>query len=148
GALALRQGEPHRIPALLVDGCRGGRVHASAGRPSAAFPAMPRSLPARALILAAAAAAALAYHERRPEALPAIAEALPPPPEMPEEPTWTPDLREPQPAEVIAAVERAFPRVLPPETLPVHRAVSGDFNGDRSPDLAVPARALAEMLPE
>jgi hypothetical protein len=106
------------------------------------------SLRARSLILAAAAATAIAYSQRRPAAVPAATEAPPPPPETPEEPTWTPDLRPPRPAEVIAAIERAFPGVLPPEALPVHRAVAGDFNGDRSPDLAVPARVLAEKLPE
>jgi hypothetical protein len=105
------------------------------------------SLRARSLILAAAAATAIAYSQRRPAAVPAATEAPPPPPETPEEPTWTPDLRPPRPAEVIAAIERAFPGVLPPEALPVHRAVAGDFNGDRSPDLAVPARALTERLP-
>jgi hypothetical protein len=106
------------------------------------------SLRARFLILVAAAVAAIAYSQRRPAPVPAAAEAPSPPQETPKEPTWTPDLRSPQPAEVIAAMERAFPGVLPPEALPVHRAVAGDFNGDRSPDLAVPARALAEKLPE
>jgi hypothetical protein len=102
----------------------------------------------RALVLAVLAAAAIAYYERRPDALPAAAEALPPPPEVLEEPTWTPDLRPPEPVEVITAIERAFGGALPPEALPVHRAIAGDFNGDRSPDLAVPARVLAEKLPE
>jgi hypothetical protein len=106
------------------------------------------SLRARALMLAAAAVAAVAYHQRRPAAVPVAAEAPPPPQQMPEAPTWTPDLRAPQPAEVVAAIDRAFRGALPPEALPVYRAVSGDFNGDRSPDLAVPARALAEKVPE
>jgi hypothetical protein len=105
------------------------------------------SVRARALTLAVAAAAAVALHQRRPAA-PVGAEAPPPPPEVPEAPTWTPDLRAPRPAEVIAAMDRAFHGALPPETLPVHRAVSGDFNGDRSPDLAVPARAIAEKIAE
>jgi prepilin-type processing-associated H-X9-DG protein len=106
------------------------------------------SLRARALILAAVATAAVAAHQRRPGAAPVGAEAPPPPPEVPEAPTWTPDLRAPQPAEVVAAIDRAFRGALPPEALAVHRTVSGDFNGDRSPDLAVPARALAEKVPE
>lgn len=118
------------------------------GRPRLFFRVRLMSLRTRALILVAAAVAAIAYYQRRPPAVPAVAEAPPPPQEVPPEPTWTPDLRAPQPAEVIAAMARAFPGVLPPEALQVHRAVTGDFNGDLSPDLAVPARALSEKLPQ
>src|SRR5262249_12605947 len=106
------------------------------------------SLRVRAGILVVVAVAAIAYHERRPAAVPAVAEAPPPPEQTPEEPTWTPELRPPQPAEVIAAVSRAFSGVLPPEALQTYRAVAGDFTGDRSPDRAVPARAPAEKLAE
>src|SRR5262249_43962868 len=46
----------------------------------------------------------------------------------------------------LSAVEKAYPGVFPPEAQSAHRAVVGDFNGDRAPDLAVPVRALAEKV--
>ena len=60
---------------------------------------------------------------------------------------WTPDLRPPRVAEVLVAVERVFTRAIPREAVQAHRALSGDFNGDRSPDLAVPARVVPALLP-
>jgi len=108
------------------------------------------SLRIRAVIFLIAAVALVLYYQRRPHTMPAVAEEPPPPQQAvaDEEPTWTPDLRPAQPAEVLAAVERAFPGVFPAETQVAHRAVVGDFNGDRSPDLAVPVRALAEKVAE
>src|SRR5262245_54137711 len=108
------------------------------------------SLRVRAVIVFVAAVAAVIYYNRRPTPMATtVAEALPPAqqPELPEE-NWTPDLRPAQPAEVVATVERAFPGVFPGEAVVAHRAVVGDFNGDRSPDLAVPVRALAEKVAE
>jgi hypothetical protein len=56
------------------------------------------------------------------------------------------DRRPPQPSEVVQAIYRAFPSALPVDAVQPLRAVVGDFNGDGSPDLAVPARALDGRL--
>jgi hypothetical protein len=101
---------------------------------------------ATAVLLAAATVAVFNYAARPPAAPPPV-ETLPDLPPPVETTVVNPDRRPPQPREVGAAVERVFTGAVPREAVRVHRAFAGDFNGDGSPDLAVPARVIAQLLP-
>jgi hypothetical protein len=86
-------------------------------------------------------------HARRPPAIPGEVETLPPLPATPGAPPGiVADFRPPQPSEVCAALERAFPGAIPPDAVRPDWAVAGDFNGDDSPDLVAPARPIEERL--
>jgi hypothetical protein len=97
-------------------------------------------------VLAAAAFTAVLNYRTRPPALPLV-EAPPPPDAVTEEAPFAADLRPPRVDEVVSAVARVFPGAVPPDSIRAHRALSGDFNGDGSPDLAVPARMEAALVP-
>jgi len=105
-----------------------------------------RFSPLRILTFLLASAAVIAY-SRRPPAMPGEVETLPsslppdPPPALP-----PPDFSPPQPPAVVAAIARAFAEALPPLGVRTDWAVTGDFNGDDSPDLVVPARPFEERL--
>jgi hypothetical protein len=107
-----------------------------------------RTSPLFTSILAAAAGIAVAMNLRRPAPLPPDIEGLPALPSAVTSPTLVPDRRAPEISEVVQTVYRAFPAALPVDSLQANQAVVGDFNGDGSPDLAVPARALSERLPQ
>jgi len=107
-----------------------------------------RRSPLLFVVSVAALSGVVTVYLRRPPALPGLVETLPP---LPPDPSPTlallPDFRPPQPSEVAAVMERAFPGAVPPEAVRTDSALTGDFNGDSSPDLVVPARPLAERLP-
>jgi hypothetical protein len=100
------------------------------------------------LVILAAMAVTVTFYSRRPSAAVRQVESTPslPPPPSPT-PAQPQDLRPPQPAEVAAALGRVFGGVIPPASARADLAVIGDFNGDESPDLAVPARPPADKLP-
>jgi hypothetical protein len=106
-----------------------------------------RASPLFTSILLVAAGIAVAMNLRRPPALPGASEEAPPVSVETATPNPPADLRAPQPSEVVQAVYRAFPEALPVDAVSAQWAVVGDFNGDGSPDLAVPARALGTQLP-
>ena len=97
-------------------------------------------------VLALAFVAVINYRSR-PPALPVAAEASVDASLPDEAPIVAPDLRPARPDEVAAAVVRVFEGAVPREAVRTHRALTGDFNGDGSPDLAVPARAIRQLLP-
>jgi hypothetical protein len=107
-----------------------------------------RTSPLFTSILAVAAGIAVAMNLHHPPPAPptAMREELPPLPVTVTRPELPPDRRAPEASEVVQTVYRAFPSALPVDSLQVDQAIVGDFNGDGSPDLAVPARALGARL--
>ncbi len=93
------------------------------------------------------AAVVIVISNRRPPAVKLVEQTLENLPPPPEEPTFTPDLRPPRVPEVVRTVERVFAGAVPGESVAAHQALSADFNGDRSPDLAVPVRVVEALLP-
>jgi hypothetical protein len=106
-----------------------------------------RTSPMFTSIVVVAAGIAVTMNLQRPPALPGAPEGAPPVSVETTTPAPPADLRAPQPSEVVQAVYRAFPQALPVDAVSAQWAVVGDFNGDGSPDLAVPARALGAQLP-
>src|SRR5688572_10830392 len=100
-----------------------------------------RTSPLFTSIVVVAAGIALAMNLRT-KASPPMIEEMPPLPLETATPGPPADLRRPQPSEIVQAIYRAFPSALPSDAVQAQGAVVGDFNGDGSPDLAVPARAL------
>jgi hypothetical protein len=101
-----------------------------------------RSFLVSTITASAAVIVALNLAAREPRPASDLLETLPPAPAATEPPAFRADLRRPSLSEVVDAVYRAFPHALPVGALAPSGAVAGDFNGDGSPDLAVPARAL------
>jgi hypothetical protein len=101
---------------------------------------MPRRLAVALLVVAIPGSIAL--YRRRPPATAPRREAVAEPDRWTPEPPLAPDRRPPRAGEVVAAIARVFAGALPADALEIHRALAGDFNGDGSADLVVPARPV------
>lgn len=106
-------------------------------------------LPLYAKVLTCGLAAGELLACQRPEPAPLPEREMTPvlPSEAPAPPTPRPDLRPPTRREVGGAMSRVFGS-LPAEAYDGGHALTGDFNGDGSLDLAVPATVVAALRPD
>jgi hypothetical protein len=102
---------------------------------------------AKVLTCGLAAADLLACQRPAPAPTPTLEKLPVLPSEKPAPPIARPDLRPPTRREVAEAMSRVF-GTLPAEAYDAGHAVAGDFNGDGSADLAVPARVVDALRPD